>query len=97
MKEMETTPEEVAAIIFDTDLAQMLPPKELHYEYTDLIGRISADINTHHASAERTAYNKNNRLKWLIEKIHSELGYYCPKERKVDIKQVLASAGFGEQ
>lgn len=88
---METTPEEVAAIVTDTDLYLMLPKKG--YILSELFRAISADINTHYVSAMRIHYEGNKRLEWLIERIHSELVYYSPHS-VVDKDVILASAGF---
>lgn len=76
----KVTKDEVAQIIFSSNLADMLPEKG---DLSFLIRKISVEINAFYGDRIKRCATLNERHDLLVNKIHSELIYYCPKDKRI--------------
>ena len=76
---MKTTEQEVATIIFETEIFlkfKSVAKKEVWGNMEKIIKQISSSINTYHLNELKNIDNKTKRFKYIKDYIESELNYF---------------------
>jgi hypothetical protein len=85
-----TTEEEIAKIIYDTDIYEKIRTvtQKANYETNYLIWVISVNINTHYSHFLQQYENPSpERTKYLTDHIEGELSYYLIEAKQASEKK----------
>jgi hypothetical protein len=86
MEEYKTTEEEIAKIIYDTDLYEKVKKISAvgNYDFSFLFFRIVVEINTNYLSRLKQSSLDGKRREFLIDRIENELRYHEMHAKKID-------------